>query len=266
MSGNYNPNNLGGGHSKAYTIEELVDLINSELTFDHALPQLLPIRTIKRTILTEAQPWFYQNYRYAVQKGYFYISRRLLETKEFTRDKWIYLPAEVQTVTWLFKIHESSLFQLGLNAPNLSINMGVTNQPYLSSYITTIGELGVYKTILDNFSDMLDHLNLFTVKYDYNQMANRLALLTNVKDSLIAECYINIEPEHLYADPLFIEYVVGACKLKLGQMVSRYDFKLPGNSSYNSAMMIDEGKTERDGVREQIKSMPNADFFYLVKR
>lgn len=266
MSKDYNPNNLGGGHSKSYTIEELIDLVNSELTFDHALPQLLPIRTIKRTILTEAQPWFYQNYRYAVQKGYFYLHRKLFETKEFTRDKWIYLPAEVQTVTWLFKIHEASLYQLGLNAPNLSINMGVTNQPYLSSYVTTIGELGVYKTILDNFSDMLDHLNLFTVKYDYNQMANRLAILTNITDSLIAECYINIEPEHLYADPLFIEYVTGVCKLKLGQMVGRYDIKLPGNSSYNSAMLIDEGKEARDSVRETIKGHPNSDFFYLVKR
>jgi hypothetical protein len=35
----------------------------------------------------------------------------------------------------------ASLFQLGLNTPNLSVNLGVTNQPYLSSYVTTIGEL-----------------------------------------------------------------------------------------------------------------------------
>lgn len=263
---NQPPRNLEGGFSKAYTIEELVDLVNSELTFDCALPQLLPIRTIKRVIVTQAQPWFYQNYRYAVQQGYYYIDRHLMETREFTRDKYIYLPAEIQSVTWLFKINRDSLFQLGLNAPNLSINLGVTNQPYLSSYVTTIGELGVYKTVLDNFSDMLDHLNLFTVKYDYNQMANRLAILTNVKDDLIAECYANIEPEHLYADPLFIEYVIGMCKMKIGEMVGRYDFKLPGNSSYNSQMMLDEGRNMKEKVEETIKSMPNSDFFFMVKR
>lgn len=263
---NQPPKNLEGGYSRARTLEELVDLVNSELTMDCALPQILPIRTIQRIITTQAQPWFYQNYRYAVQQSYYLIDRKLLETAQFTRHKWIYMPAEIQSVIWLYRINRDSLYELGLNAPNLSINLGVTNQPYLSSYVTTIGELGVYKTILDSFSDMLNHLNLFTVKFDYNQMANRLQILTNVREDIIAECYANIEPEHLYADPLFIEYVMGISKMKIGEMVGRFDFKLPGNVTYNSAMMLDEGRQMKDKVEETVAKMPNSDFFFLVKK
>lgn len=266
MGSQIEPRNLEGGYSRAYTIDELIDLVNSELTFDCQIPQILNTRTIRRIITTQAQPWFYQNYRYAVQQAYYLIDRSLLETKEFTRDKWIYLPAEIQSVTWLYKVNRDSLFQLGLNAPNLSINLGISNQPYLSSYVTTIGELGVYKTVLDNMSDMLDQFSLFTVKYDYNQMANRLAILTNVKDDLVAECYANVEPEHLYADPLFINYIIGMSKMKIGEMVGRYDFKMPGNVTYNSQMMLDEGRQMVDKVEETVKGMPNADFFYMVKR
>jgi len=268
MSNNYKepPMNLEGGYSRTSTLEELVDLVNSELTMDCALPQVLPIRTIQRVIVAQAQPWFYQNYRYAVHQAYYFIDRRLMETEQYTRYKWIYLPAEVQSVIWLYRINRDSLYELGLNAPNLSINLGVTNQPYLSSYVTTIGELGVYKTILDSFSDMLNHLNLFTVKFDYSQMANRLHILTNVREDLVAECYVNVEPEHLYADPMFIEYVMGVCKMKIGEMVGRFDFKLPGNVTYNSAMMLDEGRQMRDKVVEKIEKMPNSDFFFMVKK
>jgi hypothetical protein len=260
------PGNLEGGYSRQYTIDELVDLVNAELTMDCALPQILPIRTIRRVITTQAQPWFYQNYRYAVHESYYFIHRGLLETEEFTRYKWMYLPQEIQSVKYLYRINKDSLYQLGLNAPNLSINLGVTNQPYLSSYVTTIGELGVYKTVLDNFSDMLNHFTLFTVKFDYNQPSNRLHILTNVREHLVAECYANIEPQHLYADPLFIDYVMGMCKMKIGEMVGRFDFKLPGDVTYNSSMMLDEGRQLKDKVEETVKGMQNSDFFYLVKK
>ena len=83
---------------------------------------------------------------------------------------------------------------------------------------------------------------------------------------MIAECYTNIEPEHLYADPLFIEYIIGLSKKKIGEMVGRFDFKLPGNTTYNSSMMMEEGRASVEKVEETVKGMPNSDFFFMVKR
>jgi len=263
---NYNPNNLEGGHSKSMTIEELVDLVDAELTFDCALPQVLPPRTIRRLIETQARPWFYQYYFYSVQKNYFFLDRKLFETDHFTRYKWIYLPEDIQTVIKIYKVDNRSLFQLGINSPNLSVNLGTSNNSYLQSYMTTIGELGIYKTVIDSFADMLNQLSLSTVKYDYNQMANRLNLLTSVNTNLIIESYVNIEAEHLYSDPLFIRYVNGLAKTKLSELVGRYEFNLVGDVKYNPAALKEEGKADIDYVEEYIKKIPNSNFVVVNRR
>ncbi len=81
-----------------------------------------------------------------------------------------------------------------------AVNLGVTNQPYLSSYVTTIGELGVYKTVLDSMSDMLNQMNKYTLRYQFNQLNHRLHILTNVKHHVIMEAYANIPQENLFKE------------------------------------------------------------------
>ncbi len=259
-----------------YTIEELIDVIQGDLTISCALPKALPDVEIRRLIENKAKPWFYQNYMYAVQKMYYYLDGAALTSDEYTKYRYITLPCEIQTITWIYPIRNISLFNLGINNPNLSINMGVTNQPYVSSYVTTIGDLGVYKAILANFSDMLNQFSKTTIKYQYNQMANRLHLLgansrgdsgnINGTENMIIECYANIEAEALYADPIFIKYVTGLAKQQLGNLYGRFDFVLPGGVKYNAADLIAQGKEEVTEVVEYIKGMTNASFFFMVKR
>ena len=43
-------------------------------------------------------------------------------------------PEEVEAITRIVKIDDPSLFSLGIQAPHLSINLGVTNQPFLTSF------------------------------------------------------------------------------------------------------------------------------------
>ncbi len=141
------------------TIEELIDFVQSDITVGGALPKNLPDTEVRRIIETKAMPWFYRNYQYAVQKLYYFIHQDAFQTEEFTKYRFVGMPCEIQSIVYLYEVRGESLFQLGINTPNLSVNLGVTNQPYLSSYVTTIGELGVYKTILDSMSDMLNQLN-----------------------------------------------------------------------------------------------------------
>ena|ERR1035437_5451519 len=159
-----------------YTIEELIDVVQGELTVSCALPKALPDTEIRRIVENKAKPWFFQNYQYAVQKMYYHLDAAAFTTDEWTRYRYLMMPEDIQSVTWIYPIRNISLFQLGINSPNLSVNMGVTNQPYLSSYVTTIGELGVYKAILDNFSDMLNQFSKTTIRFNFNQMAHRLHL------------------------------------------------------------------------------------------
>lgn len=248
------------------TIEELIDFIQNEITIGCALPKTLPDSEIRRIIETRALPYFYRNYQYAVQKMYFLIRKEAFQTEEFTKYRYVEVPCEIQSVSYLYEVRGTSLFQLGINTPNLSVNLGVTNQPYLSSYVTTIGELGVYKTILDSMSDMLNQLNKYTLRYSFNQLQHRLHILTNVKYDVIIEGYANILPEYLFKDDLFVKWVTGWSKVQYGNLTGRYDFTLPGGVKINAADISAQGKEEIKEAEEEIKGQSNSGFFFMVKR
>ena len=249
-----------------YTIEEFIDLIQTELTIACALPKTLPDVSVRQIIEAKCLPYFYRRYQYSVQKMYFLIKKEAFFSDEFTKFNYVNVPCEIQSVIYLYEVRGASLFQLGINTPNLSVNLGVTNQPYLSSYVTTIGELGVYKTLLDNMSDMLNQLNKYTLKHHFNQLNHRLHILTNVKYDVIMEAYANIPRENLFRDDLFYKYVVGQSKVMLGNLVGRYDFTLPGGVKIQASDLISQGKEEITQVEEEIKGQSDSAWFVLVKK
>ncbi len=256
----YKPNYI------SYTIEELIDMVQNDITIGCTLPKVLPDSEIRRFVETRAVHWFRQNYQYAVSRMFFFLNKEAFISEEYTKYKYIELPCAIQSVSYIYQMRNESLFQLGINTPNLSVNLGVTNQPYLSSYVTTIGELGVYKTVIDSISDMLNQLNLYTTKYHFNYATHRLNILTGVKHHLILDCYANIPDENLYTDHYFIKYVTGWAKMQMGNLTGRYTYNLPGGVTYNSSDLVSQGKEEMDDVIEDIKGMSNSSFFLMVKR
>lgn len=247
-------------------IEEFIDIINSDITVFGTLPKNLPDAAIRQFIETRAMPWFYQNYQYAVSKMYYFLNKAAFHTEEYTKYKYIELPCDIQSITWIYKITNANLLQLGINVPNLSVNLGVTNQPYLSSYVTTIGELGVYKTLIDNMADMINQLNLYTVKFHFNQLSHRLNVLSNVDTNLILETYVNIPPENLFTDHYFTRYVTAWARAQQGRMLGTFDFTLPGGTKYNSGDMVSQGMEEMKAVEDEIKDMSTSSWFIMIKR
>jgi hypothetical protein len=197
---------------------------------------------------------------------YYLIRKEAFLTEEFTKFRYIDLPCEVQSVSWIYQLQNANLLQLGINTPNLSVNLGVTNQPYLSSYVTTIGELGTYKAMIDSMSDMLNQMNLYTTKYHFNQLAHRLNILSNVKYDLVLEAYINIPNENMFSDSYFTRYVTGWARAQQGRLLGTFDFTLPGGVKYASADMVSQGNEEMKAVEEEIKAMSNSSWFIMIKR
>jgi hypothetical protein len=249
-----------------YSIEELIDFVQNDITIGCSLPKVLPDTEIRRFIETRAKEWFYQNYQYAVSKQYYFVDKTAFTTDEYTKYRHIELPCEIQSISYVYQMRGESLLQLGINTPNMSVNLGVTNQPYLSSYVTTIGELGVYKTLIDNLSDMMNQLNLYTTKFHFNYRTHRFNVLTNVKYHLILECYVNIPDEDLFTDPYFIKYVTGWSKWQMGNLVGRYTMQLPGGVTINNSDLTTQGSGEMKEVEEEIKGMSQGAFFFMVKR
>lgn len=250
------------------TIEELIDSIQQELTVGCRLPRILDPIEIRRIVEKRSEPYFYKNYSYAVQKTYYYLDKKVFTIDEFTRYGYITLPCEIQNVTWIFPTSDKSLYELGINAPNLSVNFGVTNQPYVSSYLSTIGELGTYKTIMDGFSDMLNQLTKTTFKYDFNENNNRLNFLTSTDKvgSFIIEAYSRIEAECLYDDELFQRYVAAQCKLQISNLLGMFNFNLPGGVSIEPSRLESQADKEMDKVEEEINKLPSSNFIRMSRR
>jgi len=246
------------------TLVELVDYINADLTMSGALPCILPQEEIKRLIIKDAVPWFYENYKYSVIKGYYLIPQENFKTEQFTNYKYIELPPEIQNIIWVYGLESRSLFELGVSAPNLSINLGVTNQPHLSSFTTTVGELGVYKTVIDGFADALNKLSKHTLKYDFNFGSKMLHLLTYSNNDIILDTYIQIAKEDLFEFDKFRRYAAALSKLQLGRMLTRYDFELPGGIKMNGESIRNEGQEQLDKVREEIKGQSTTAWFFTA--
>jgi hypothetical protein len=258
----------------AYSIEEFVDFVQNDITIYGALPKTLPDNSIRQYVETQALNWFYQNYLYATEQIYYYVDREIFNQDEYTNYRYVTLPCEIQAITWIYRIKNASLLQFGINFPNLSINLGSTTQPYLSSYITTIGELATYKSTIDTLTDSLQQQRLNTVKFDFNSRTHRLNILSGTNDnigysgysdSLVLEAACNIPCENLFTDPLFIKYVTGWAKIQQGNLFGRYDFPIAGGVKVNSADLISQGKEEMKEVTDEIKGMSNSSFIIMTK-
>lgn len=256
------------------TIEELIDQVNQELTVGCMLPKILPDLEIRRIISQRAAPYFYRNYRYAVIKGYYMVPKSSFTIDADTGYRAVVLPEEIVNVTWIYPTNSPRLLQLGFNAPNLAINTNTTNAAILSPTLSTIGELGVYKVVIDGFADMLNQLTKTTYKYHFNQNNHRLHFLTswddiqgsNAMNSIVLECYIKIECDALYCDELFQRYVTALSKQQLANLLGRYNFNLPGGIQFNISDIRSEAEKEMQEVRDEIKAMSTVTFFRMIKR
>jgi len=247
------------------TIEQLIDIVQAELTVSGLFPKTLPDQEIYRLIKEHALEWFYKNYHYAVIKSYFYMSKECLKTELYTQYRYFVLPEEVESLTRMVKIDDPSLFRLGIQAPHLSINLGVTNQPFLTSFVTTAGDLGVYRSVISAFSDELNKMNKNTLKYDFNHHNHRLQILTHVDTDLILEVYIRIEQEDLFDAQLFKDYVIGLSKVRLGETLGRFSFNMPGNFQYQAQDVIAQGEKLLESVKEKIKGETQAGWFIMSR-
>lgn len=250
------------------TIEQLVDFVQADLTFTGMMPKVLPDLEIQRIIKENALQWFYKNYQWALIKSYYKLDKRVINTDEYTNNGFIILPEECENVVKIYNISDPSIFRFGVQFSNLGmgLSMGVANQPFLTSQVTNIGELATYRQILSGFASELNKLSKLYNKYAYNSESKRLHLLGEVRNDLMLEVYLRIEQEELMNSNLFKDYVVGFSRLRLGQMLQRVTFQLPGNFSYNADSLISQGQELIDKTIESVKNQsPNTSFFIMAQ-
>jgi hypothetical protein len=247
------------------TIEQLIDVVQQDLTVSGMLPKVLPDIEIKRLIKEIALEWFYKNYQFSVQKLYYFLPMDILKSELYHRYKYLILPEEIENVVEIKYVNNPHMWKVGIQAPYLSMNLGVTNQPFLTSFVTTAGELAQYRSVIGKFSDEINKLSLERVRFNYNHLNKRITFLGEVQKGMILECWSRIEEEELFDFQLFKEYVIGLSKKKTGEVLGRFNFNMPGNFQYNASDLISDGKEMVDKVIEQIKSESTVTWFKMSR-
>jgi len=249
------------------TLEQLIDITQQDLTFSGALPKVLPDQEVRRIVKEINLEWFYKNYQYAVQKFYYYIKYDKLTRETYSMFQYFLLPEEVENITRIVKMEDTSLFRIGIQAPNLSINLGVTNQPFLTSFVTTAGDLALYRSTISYFADEINKLTKNTIMHNYNHINKRLHLLSEVKDNsnLMLECWVRIQEEELFDFEMFKRFVIGTCRSRMGELIGRFNFNLPGNFTYNANDIITSGKEMVEEVKTYIKEQSTTAWFKMAR-
>ncbi len=245
------------------TIDQLVDIVQADLTISGLFDKILPDLEIYRLIREEALDWFYKNYQFSKVKIFYFLERSFMTTEQYSRNQYLILPPEVEDIVRIIKIDNPTLFRLGIQAPHLSINLGVTNQPFLTSFVTTAGELGVYRSVISNFSDQINKMTANTLRFNYNHISKRLSLLTTIDTDLMLEVYSRIEEEEMFDNVYFKQYLIGLCQTRMGQAVGRFNFNMPGNFQYNAADMITQGQEKMNAVIEKVRAETNTGWFIM---
>lgn len=248
------------------TIEEIIHAVNQELTVSGKVQKDIPDVEIRR-IINEALDWFYWNYPYALYKTYYFVpNEKILKQPHISNTGYVELPDCINNVIYVYAPNRNDLFQLGVYAPDLRIGLGVTSQPYLTSYITSIGELTVTRTAIQSFGEVLRRLTRTTIKWDYDNAGKTLHLLSNLppqSHDIVLECYKKSEPEHLFEDNYFRRYVFAYGKKQLGMILARYDFQLPGNFKVNYDTILRYADEELREVKDEIKAMSKSTFLRI---
>jgi len=253
---------MNGGSA---TIEQLIDIVQQDLTISGMLPKVLPDIEIKRLIKEIGLEWFYKNHQFSTQKVYYFIKQDVLRSDVYNTYKYLILPEEIENVVEIKQIDNPHLWNIGIQAPYLSINLGVTNQPFLTSFVTTAGELAEYRSVISSFSDEINKLSLERVRFDYNHLSKRLNLLGRTDKSLMLECWGRIEQEEIFDFYLFKEYIIGLSKRKMGELLGRFNFNMPGNFTYNAADIISEGNALIEKVETHCKEETTVGWFKMSR-
>lgn len=241
------------------TQADLLTDIQNELTFAKALPYALPEQEIIR-IITIAERYFYDNWRHAVEPRYLLLPKDVFRNELFKKDRTIRLPDCVQFVHQVREAKGGSMF--GTMDQDFADNKFIGSEIFLTPFI---GESIMYRTVLFSFLDLTKAFTIDTLAYDYNKNTKKLAILGRTPTApAVLQVMKKIESEELYEDELFQRYVRAKAKIRLGDLLTSFDFNLPGGVKVNYTTFVTKAEAELAAIMEMMKGENSADWMYFV--
>jgi hypothetical protein len=246
---------------------EFYERIHSRLTASCALPFEIPVDAFFTTTIA-AMKWFWSWYPDATQEKLLFIPWQVISSVKPTSQGNIdlLLPEGIEAVTdWraaeqAYSTDISNYLRVSLlqtyssmgAATELGQNFrstGGTVYPKVSNAVIAMYEAQQYK---ETFSR--------GYRASFNKNTRIFRLMTDVQSGFVLNCYVRLQPQELYGDIMFEEYVLARIEEQLGRIVTSFDFKLPGDVQINYDQIASDGKDRRQAIEDEIKEMNNNDF------
>jgi hypothetical protein len=244
------------------TIDELIVDIQDELTFAKALPYSIPEKEIKR-IIVNAEKYFYDNWKHSVESRYLLIPQAVFSSEHFKKTRSIQLP---DCVAFVHEVREpnggGSMF--GTMDADFADNKFIGSEVFLTPFI---GESIMYRTVIFSFLDLVKGFTIDTFAYDYNKNTRQLGILGRSPKGkgMVVQIAKKIEANDLYEDEVFQRYVRAKAKLRLGDLLTTFDYNLPGGIKPNYTNLVTKAENELNQVLDMMKTENTPDFLYFAR-
>jgi hypothetical protein len=240
------------------TIEELIDLIQQDLTKNCALPKILPDDAIRRIATQNATRWFYRYYKYALQTTYYYVDLVSMFKNKSQDTKFFYLPDEIEAIKWIYIVNYDDMQNIGFLMPRNSLSFGVSSSPFVASI--NISEWAESLTVLNALADTLATYSKNTIKFSFDPNSKRFEILTSLSSNLILEVKAHVPEIALFGDPIFLKWVLGWSYIEMSQILLFTDITYAGDAKVNGQQFYDIGNKMVDDAEATVKKITNASF------
>lgn len=250
-----------------FCLQEFIDNVNQRMTVGCALPFSIPENEIKR-IIKQSLEYFYNHYEDFTQEEYLLLPYEELIKPEFRKGVENYtngsrgkkkLPENVFSV---IAVYEMGGYNGEGDTRWLGYNMYTARQ-ILRNNIFACPAIAAdnlsYYVITESFLDITRQMYNTTISHNYNRLNHTLSFLGHLpKSDIVIETLTKLDLCSCLNDELFFRYVVAQTKAELNDIITRWNFTLPGNVTLN---LQNDGTSEISEIKQEIKEMQGNWYF-----
>jgi len=241
------------------TKQELVDMVNGEITASCSIPFSVPSKEIERIIDLE-QRWIFREYRDAVQDSWYVLDKTYYNTQEWKNTRTFQMPSCVMAVKYVYEM-TSGQRVFGIHDPDLTFDRLMAADLYLTPLSS---DQITYRTIQWSFWDLAKQFNLRDINHHFSINTHRLIITgRDPVESLFVSTLNTIPEEELYDDPVFIRWVIAKAKIQLARIIGTFNYSLIGGIQINFSDIRTEGQDELKELKDKIKSDSPSDWFMM---
>lgn len=238
------------------TKQELIDFIVEDLTVGGQLQISLNTKEIERIIKAESE-MVHRDWRDTVELKCAVMNPAAFRTPEFKASREIQLPDCVYGIDELREIKDGSRL-FGVADPDLNFDRLLASDLWLSPFSS---DVLVSRTISYSWFDLARSFTLTDIQFKFNINTKRIHIIGHdPKAPVYIRAYVAIEDCDLYDDYYFQRWCIATCKMQIHRLLKTFEYVTVGGVNITS-MYGDQGKEERESIKEYMKGNDVADWF-----